>query len=159
MAEPWGAPAFMWISVDSDVWHLILAVLFVRKFDIHLMKLMGKLSCTSLSLSPSCHMVSKAFWTSSAVMTAVKPLFIVACSIGVRTRSSWSVISMPGLKPAWLSGSEFCMMLENFFVKIFSKSLEIVLVRLMGLYDWGSPGFLFGLGNIKMWASFQRGGR
>ena len=53
-------------------------------------------------------------------------LFIVECSIGVRTRSSWSVISMPCLTPAWLASSEFCIILENFLTKIFSKGLDCI---------------------------------
>ena len=40
---------------------------------------------------------------------------------------------------------------RNLVTMIFSMSLEIVFVRLMGLYEFGSPGFLLSFGIISMW--------
>ena len=68
MADPCGAPAYISIVSDSVSLHLTLAFLLSRKFEIHLTSIIGKLSVVNFSLRPSCHMVSKAFWTSRAGM-------------------------------------------------------------------------------------------
>ena len=65
-----------------------LAVLAVRKLDIHLVRLIGKYSFASLSLIPSCHMLSNAFCMSKAAITFAKSLFCVTCWIGVITLKS-----------------------------------------------------------------------
>ena len=97
----------MYMIEDMVPFNFTLAVLSVRKLDIHLVRLIGKSSFASLSLRPSCHLVSNAFCMSKSAIIVAKPLNWVACCIGVITRQSWSVISMPGLNSAWLWGANF----------------------------------------------------
>ena len=75
MAKPCGAPASIVKLSDSVLLHLTLAIRSCRKFEIQRMRFMGKLSWVSFSLSPSCHIVSNAFRTSRAAITAAKLLF------------------------------------------------------------------------------------
>ena len=81
--DPCGAYVSKCIVVDNEPFILTFTLRLVRKLDIHLINIMGKLSLVNFSLSSSCYIVSKAFWISKAAITLVKLRLCMTFSIGV----------------------------------------------------------------------------
>lgn len=83
--------------------------------------------------------LSKVIWTSMRARTVGKPRWDISWR-HMTTRIIWSYMLTSGRKPAWLGGRRFkgfrCSLRRR--DRIFSKSLEICDVRLMGLQLLGS---------------------
>ena len=85
MTDPCEAPAFVLIIADKLLLHFIFAVRLRKTSNIRLKMVTRKYNIVSLSLSPFCHRVSNAFWTSKVAITAAKPRFPTECCMGVNT--------------------------------------------------------------------------
>ena len=58
MTDPWGPPASMFIGSETVELCLIFAVRSERKFEIHLIRFIGKFNVNTLKRRPSCRRVS-----------------------------------------------------------------------------------------------------